>query len=223
MTTCQMSVEMGAYVLHALQQDEDEQVRRHLADCGLCQDEVRELSFTASLLALLTPDDLDQLDVDDAALTVSPAGSDATPAHEARPAHRPRRGTMLAVAAAVAATLAVPVAHVMEHPAPTPSATVIRASNPATNVKAAVTLARQDSGTRLQLSLSGAYPEGWCSLVAHSLDGRTDTAATWRADADGAADVAGTTAIPTTRLSELDVVTDTGRVLVRIAVHRQDT
>ena len=59
--------------------------------------------------------------------------------------------------------------------------------------------------------------------VAHSRDGRIDTAATWRADSKGTAEVAGTTAIPTSRLSELDVVTDSGRVLVRIPVARQVT
>lgn len=219
MTTCQMGVELGAYVLHALEDDDDEQVRRHVAECDLCRDEVRDLSFTVSLLALLTPDDLDQLD-DNMALTVSPAGTIATPTPEARPGHRPSRRVVLVVAAALVATLGVPAARVMEHPASAPSATVIQASDPATNVRASVTLARQDGGTRVELSLSGAYPKGWCSLVAHSRDGRTDTAATWRADSDGAAHVAGMTAIPTNRLSELDVVTDTGRVLVHIPVHQ---
>jgi hypothetical protein len=90
-------------------------------------------------------------------------------------------------------------------------------------VTAAVRLARQESGTRVHLRLSGAYPQDWCTLVAHSRDGRTDTAATWRADAVGAADVDGMTAISTSQLSELDVVTDSGRVLVRIPVDHQDS
>jgi len=221
MTTCEMSVELGAYVLHALEHDEDEQVRRHVSDCDLCRDEVRDLSFTVSLLSLLTPDDLGQLDVEAESVDASATGQETT-RREAGPS-RPRRRLMLAVAAAMVATLGVQDARLLEGPASAPSATVIRASDPATNVRAAVTLARRDSGTRVHLSLSGAYPQGWCSLVAHSLDGRTDTAATWRADADGAADVAGTTAIATTRLSELDVVTDTGRVLVRIPVHHQES
>jgi len=223
MTTCQMSIELGAYVLHALEDDEDDQVRRHVADCDLCRDEVRELTFTVSLLSLLTPDDLDQLDLEESAAWGAASCECRATEPSGRLSRRPAPRIMLAVAAALVAALAVPAARLLDHPAERPTATVIEASDPATDVKAAVTLARQDSGTRVHLSLSGAYPQGWCSLVARSRDGLTDTAATWRADADGAAEVAGTTAIPTTRLSELDVVTDTGRLLVRIPVHPQNS
>lgn len=211
MTTCQMSVELGAYVLHALEHEEDEQVRRHVAGCDLCQDEVRELSFTASLLSLLTLADLEQLDADETACSTPPV---------TRTRRRPSRRAVLAIAAGLVATLSIPAVWRLDHPVPTPAATVIRAADSTTNVEAAVRLVRQDSGTQVHLNLTGAYPQGWCALVAHARDGRSDTAATWRADADGAADVAGMTAIPTSRLSELDVVTDTGRVLVRIPVHQ---
>jgi len=217
MTTCHMSVELGAYVLQALEGDETELVRRHLVECGECREEERDLSFTASLLALLKPGDLDLLDVPDdlVASTAGPVAGDGR--------HRPGRRTLLVVAVALTAALSVPVVRVLDHPAPGSSSTVIHAADPASKVRAAVTLAAQDDGTRLHLTLSGVYPRGWCSLVAHSRDGRTDTAATWRADAKGTAEVAGTTAIPTSRLSELDVVTDSGRVLVRIPVARQVT
>jgi hypothetical protein len=216
MTTCETSIELGAFVLHALAPDEDEQVRRHVATCEECRDEVGELSFTASLLSLLTLEDLEQLDADN-------GGS--APEAGVRPAagRRPRRRTMLAVAAALAATAVIPAAHLLHQPDSAPAATVVHATDGATHVTAAVSLARQDSGTRVHLNLSGAYPQGWCALVAHSRSGRTDTAATWRADADGAADVDGTTAIPTSQLDELDVVTGSGRVLVRIPVDHQES
>ena len=200
MTTCHMSIELGAYVLQALEDDEAEQVRRHLGECDACRDEELELSFTASLLALLKPGDLDQLDVPE----------------EAAEPRRPARRTVLMVAVALLAALSLPVARALDHP--TATASVVSATDPATHVRAAVTMAAAEGGTRLQLSLSGVYPGGWCSRVARSRDGRTDTAATWRADADGSADVTGTTAIPTSSLRELDVVTDSGRVLVRIPV-----
>ncbi|MBO0846224.1 MAG: hypothetical protein J2P22_12505, partial [Nocardioides sp.] len=128
-------------------------------------------------------------------------------------------------AVALVATVAVPVARATfdDRQTSTASATVLHAANPATRVRAAVTLASQNTGTHLDLSLSGAYPGDWCSLVARARDGQTDTAATWRADAQGTAHVAGTTAIPASRLRELDVVTDTGSVLVRIPVHHRGT
>jgi len=202
MTTCQMSVDLGAYVLRALEDEEAEQLRVHLGECDACRDEERELSATASLLALLRPDDLDRLEV---------------PAVAVDRRRRPVRRAGLMVAAALLAAATVPVVRAFDHSA-TPTS-VVRATDPSTHVRAAVTLAAATDGTRLQLSLSGVYPRGWCSLVARSRDGRTDTAATWRADATGTAEVAGTTAIPTSRLRELDVVTDTGRVLVRLPVH----
>jgi len=217
MTTCHMSVELGAYVLQALEDDETEQVRRHLAECGECQEEERDLSFTASLLALLRPSDLDRLDVPDDRV---PSIGEPTSASGDGRAHRQGRRTVLVVAAALtAAALTIPAARVLDRPASTSPSTVIQAGDPGTSVRAEVTVAAQQDGTRLHLNLSGAYPRGWCSLVAHSRDGRTDTAATWRADAQGTADVAGTTAIPADRLTELDVVTESGRVLVRIPVH----
>jgi hypothetical protein len=221
-----MSVELGAYVLHALEDDESETVRRHVHDCPLCQDEVGELSFTASLLSLLKPGDLERLETGEHEDPhPEPTDRSTTASCAERDRRRPGRRAVLAGAVALLAAISLPVgrAALDDHAAPTAAATVLRATDPATQVRAAVTLASQNDGTHLHLSLSGAYPRGWCSLVARSRDGRTDTAATWRADERGTADVAGTTAIPAGRLRELDVVTDTGRVLVRIPVPHQNT
>ena len=76
----------------------------------------------------------------------------------------------------------------------------------------------RDGGTGLHLTLSGAPKHGWCSLVARAADGRSEIAATWPADGFGRVDVSGSTAIPAAQLSELSVVTDTGRRLVSIPV-----
>ncbi|HET8663828.1 MAG TPA: hypothetical protein VFM08_05890 [Nocardioides sp.] len=215
-TTCDMSIELGAYVLHALEHDEDEVVRRHVAGCDLCQDEVQELSFTVSLLSFLTLEDLEQLEADEKAYrSARQRSKDA-----GRPRRARRRVVIGLVAATFAGALAFPIARVFDHPEAPSSAQVLRATDPNTRVTAAVSLARRESGTRVTLDLSGAYPSGWCALVARSRDGHTDTAATWRADASGAAHVAGMTAISTNRLRELDVVTGSGRLLVRIPVHQ---
>jgi hypothetical protein len=95
---------------------------------------------------------------------------------------------------------------------------VVQAADPATHVRAAVSMTDRSWGTQLHLTLAGAYPSGWCSLVAHSRDGHSDTAASWVADTDGTADIVGATAIPAGQLGELDVVTDTGELLVRITL-----
>ncbi|HEY3528978.1 MAG TPA: zf-HC2 domain-containing protein [Nocardioides sp.] len=205
--TCAMNVELGAYVLHALEQDEAEAVEQHLEGCDQCQEELRELEFTASLLSLLSAEDLARFE--DTASEREAERHDVPPS---RKVHRPL--LLLAAAVLTVATALVPRTF-EDHHTPT-AATVVHAVDPATRVRAAVSVSARPDGTQLRLGLTGAYPKGWCSLVARSSDGHQDIAATWRADARGSADVDGMTAIPADRLSELDVVTDTGAVLVAI-------
>ena len=207
--TCSMSVELGAFALHALDDDEADAVQRHVGGCPPCREELRELEFTASLLSLLTADDLEQL-----------SGEAGKPGRIPRIARR-HRAVLPLVAPLVAAVLAVATAlmpRAFDHHDLTPSESVLTVADPTTHVRAAVSVHPASDGSRLHLTLTGAYPQGWCSLVARSRDGQQDTAATWRAGARGSADVAGTTAIPAERLSELDVVTGTGVVLVTIPV-----
>jgi hypothetical protein len=203
--TCSTEVDLGAYALDALEPEHADQVREHLTWCGACQDELTSLSGAVAWLSLLSPDEFRELE-------------EPQPAAVGR-ASRHRRALALVAAGGVAAAVLLGAVRMTEdhHPA-TPTAAVVHAVDPATHVKAEAMLSAQDSGTRLGLALSGVDPHGWCSLVARSRDGRTETAATWLADSDGSADVTGTTAIARDQLSELDVVTDTGRLLVRIPV-----
>jgi len=81
-------------------------------------------------------------------------------------------------------------------------------------------LVNDDRQLAEDITLAGVYPGGRCSLVAHSRDGQSDTAASW-ADTHGTAAIDGATAIPASQLSELDVVTDRGELLVRITLPRR--
>ena len=208
--TCSTEIELGAYVLHALEQDEADAVEHHVSDCRTCQHELSSLAATASMLTLLTAHDFEQLDE-------VQRESDEQP-------RRRRRGVLLTVVACLlTASVVVGGVRASEDRPEPPTPAAVRAVDPVTHVEAVVSMAEHASGTRLRLALTGAYPRGWCSLVARSQDGRTETAATWVADADGTAVVAGTTAIATDQLSEFDVVTDTGRLLVRVPVPTHDT
>jgi anti-sigma factor RsiW len=200
MTTCRMDRELGAYVLRALERDEVAAVERHLPECESCREELRELTATASMLAVLRPEDLDEFEVpNDESVAVRPSR---------------RRALVLVVVATLALATAATTAGVLraEHP----SAQPVAAHAEVGHARASVAMSTVPVATRLHVHVTGVPPSGWCSLVAHSRSGRTDTAATWRADASGTADVTGTTSIPAKRLSELDVVSDTGTVLVRI-------
>lgn len=231
--TCSMEIELGAFVLHALEPAEADAVQMHLGGCETCRDEVGSLAFTASLLALLTTEDIERIEEADGAGHPIGAAGDARSSsrgpeiapqtHSRRPPRRPRR-ILLAVAAAVlAATSVVGAERVLPHRDQLPSAAVFQAVDPHTHVSAAVTLSGRAGGTEVHLTLTGAYPTGWCSLVVHARDGRRDTAATWVADSHGAADVTGATPIPSSELTRLDVVTDTGHLLVRIPLPRPST
>jgi hypothetical protein len=208
--TCSTEIELGAYVLHALEQDEADAVQQHLGGCRTCQNELSSLASTASWLALLTPRDFEQLE-------------ELQPEPDAPPRRRRRAVLMAVVAGVLTSSVVVGAVRAPDDHTGTPTPAVVRAVDPATQVEAVVSMSQHDSGTRLRLELTGAYPRGWCSLVARSHDGRSETAATWVADADGTAIVAGTTAIAADQLSELDVVTDTGRLLVRVPVTPHDT
>lgn len=203
--TCRMDNSLGAYVLDALEPDETRTVQAHLTGCEACREEVSSLAATTSLLALLTLQDIEQL--------YDPEPGDHVPTL-ARLRHR-RAALAGAVAVLIAATAIGGVPVFRGSSGSTPPG-IVRVVDPTTHVRAAVTMTARSWGTQLRLSLTGAYPNGWCSLVVHSSSGRSDVAATWLADAKGAAGVGGATDIPAGRLAELDVVTATGTRLVRI-------
>jgi anti-sigma factor RsiW len=208
--TCRTDNDLGAYVMNALEPDEIQSVRAHLTGCPACREEVRSLEDAAALLALLTVQDIEQL-------------FGPEPVADAAASARPRRrGAALAPIAAVliAATTVGGVQVLSGGSGPSPPR-IVQVVDPTTHVQAAVTMTGRSWGTQLHLSLTGAYPSGWCSLVAHSRDGQSDISATWVADAHGAANIDGLTAIRTSRLTELDViVTATGARLVRINLPR---
>jgi hypothetical protein len=206
--TCGMDDFLGAYVLDALEPAEAEAVRAHLAVCDTCRDEVAGLSATASMLALLTAEEAGRLASDEQESERAPV----------RAASRPRRIALAIAAAAVIATATAGGVHGIGIGPAYPAPSVVRAVAPATQVRAAVVVTPREQGAELRLSLSGAYPSGRCSLLAHSADGRTEFAARWVADASGAAEVDATTAIPPRQLTSLDVVTDAGVRLVRITM-----
>lgn len=213
--SCQMSLELGAYVLDALDAAQAHAVERHLAGCSECNDELGSLAFTASLLSLLGPEDVEQLE-----------GPDPVDARTAtgRPGRvrgaRGLRGRAVAVAAAalLGASVVVPTISLLGGHDDPPAATVLHAVGPASHARADVSLTAEDDGTGLHLTLTGAPRRGWCSLVARAGDGRSEIAATWPTNGYGRVDVSGTTAIPAAELDELAVVTGRGRTLVRIPV-----
>ena len=102
-----------------------------------------------------------------------------------------------------------------------PAPLTAAASDVRTGVHGAAELTPEPWGTRVALRLAGVRPGQRCRLVARSVGGRSEVAATWRAGYLGTAEVPGAVAIPAGRLTSLDVVTPGDRVLVRMPVTRR--
>ena len=221
--TCHMGLDLGGYVLHALEQRAEHAVEQHLLECDECFEELGELAFTASLLALVRPEDAAMLEGPEPLASATPRSAPSAPP-PARPGpgrhvRHLRRGAVVAALAAVAmVSAAIPVGHLLDGHDQAAQTVVLRGVGPASRARAEVSIVARDGGTGLHLTLSGAPKHGWCSLVARAADGRSEIAATWPADGLGRVEVSGRTDIPAAQLSELSVVTDTGRRLVSIPV-----
>jgi hypothetical protein len=212
--TCAMREWIGAYVLDALEPGEDDEVRRHIAGCAHCQDEVVSLAWIPALLDTVQLEEVERIDT-----PFDPRPSrvlDGLLATAAKRSRVRRAVAVLGLAAALVTGVAV-LQHVTTGPAGRPIAAV-RTVDPVSHVAAAVTLRGHSWGTELQLNLDGVAPGERCSLVVHAPDGRRGVAATWTASYRGTADVPGRTSIPATQISELDVVTSSGERLVRLTV-----
>ena len=226
--TCDMQTWVGAYVLDALEPDETEALRTHIAGCSICQDEVVSLSWIPALLRSVDLEGIERLG--ETAETAEAGAPGRPPAlmldrllasmHTAKSTRRPRRPVALLLGAAAAMTIAgtVTVAGGAFDTHQSPAHTVLQTVDPRTHANAAVTLTGRKWGTELHLTLSWVTAGQECSLIAHSRDGHTDIAATWVANYQGTASVPGSTAIRADQLTELDVVTTDGRQLVRIVV-----
>jgi hypothetical protein len=218
--SCELREYVAAYVLDALEPDEATMLREHLTTCDVCQAELTTVAWIAPLLPLVEVEEVERLDAPPPA-EPSPRLLEQLIADIGREAHTPRgrraAATVGALALlAVAGTVSTVVGGSGHSAGPRPS--TVEAVDPSTHVQAAVTVSARNWGTEFGLTLSGAYPSGTCSLVVRSVDGRSETAATWVASPKGTANVPGATAIPASQLRELDVVTATGYQLVRIVL-----
>lgn len=209
MSSCSQQTYLGGYVLAALEPEEDEAVRAHLASCPGCQTEADSLQATAAMLAVLSLAEVGQL-----------TAAEAPPARVDDPVRRRHRHHLAVVAAAlVLGVLGASglVASMGDGPGPG-SPAVVQARVAVPGVQAAVEVTSRTGGTELRLRLSGAYPGGTCYLVAHAEDGRAETVASWVATARGTAVVSGRTAISRSDLRALDVVTASGQRLAHLVV-----
>jgi anti-sigma factor RsiW len=174
-------LELGVYLLGAIEPAQRARVDQHLATCPSCRAELAGLAGLPALLRRVPADVATQLPPDE-----------AMPAAPGRPlsallgqmARARRRKAILTVAAALAAGFAaglgLPVLQAaVRPPAITTTAVAAEAANPATGAWAAVRYTTQPWGTELRVRVTG-IPDGTrCQLVITSKQGPDITAGGW--------------------------------------------
>ncbi|MFC4035232.1 anti-sigma factor family protein [Streptomyces polygonati] len=221
-------VDVGAYLLGALEDDEMTRFEEHLTDCEECGVQLDELMGVVPVLEELRGDGIG---------FVEPPG-DALLDRLLRQVagERRTRGRRRLVAVAVAAVLVVggPTVAVLATDSgghttrpiaqATFSADQHSASNPATGASAVVGLTDKGWGSVVDLKLTGVSGPLTCSLVAVGKDGSHQTVATWSVpDAGYGTDahrkpliVHGASGLHESAINHFDVRTSAGNLLVSV-------
>jgi hypothetical protein len=203
---------VGAYLVGALDGDARAQVIAHLEACAGCRSEYDELVPVRGLLSQLAgPDAAPRAGGPGKLWGQPPGGAPLPPLRPVRPAAGRRwlAGAAAAVAAAAVAVLAVS--------GLAPSAPTFRAYDRATGVHGEAQLHAAPTGAQIDLAVAGLPPGERCVMLAISGRG-SDIAGSWNATYDGTARVAGTSAIPLSRLTSVRIESAGGRLLLTIPV-----
>jgi anti-sigma factor RsiW len=176
---CEHELSVGAYVLDALEPDEQLLMARHVQECPACAETVRELEGLPRLLAAVpTP----------GRAPVMPVPSElaferfrrSAAATFPRPPRRARwwvtgAAAVLVLVAALATTLVL----LLTEPAPT----VVEAAHGAVRVTASY-LAAND-GTKVTIEMDGALRGERCELLAVDRAGHEESAGDWQVSGSG--------------------------------------
>lgn len=218
-------IDLGAYTLGLLNDQDKARFEAHLATCAACTAEMRTLTPVAELLRGLEP----VAEPGDAA-SLQPADLLRKRVELGR---RRWRWQLAAGAAACAAALGGGIAAGIASAAgPTPPTSPVlagqlhTASDPGTGATATVGLVAKAWGTQVTLDLAGVRGPAECQLIAVSRDGQQKVVIGWLVPAPGDGVpghpahlvIEGGTAIPLGDLARFEVVVVNGQTLLTIPV-----
>jgi anti-sigma-K factor RskA len=215
--TCTHEIEVGAYVLDALEPEERLRVRAHLSTCPDCRATLRELEGLPALMAQVPVDELTPRVLPEAPSELAfrrfqhraKAVRPSAPARSGT-AGGPRRWVLVAAAAAVVGVAggAGAVVASMGSAAPT------SVSATAGEVHGQAELVPSSGGTTINLALDGVGSGQRCELYAVSRDGRWETASDWTASYEGTAHVIGAVPMKPQDIERLVIRTPDGKTLL---------
>ena len=236
-------MELGSYVLGALDSAEADEVRRHLLTCPVCRAEYRELAAVPAVLARISetemaagpvpPGDelLARLLTRAAAQEGSPAAAAASAGHSRgrrrAAVRRPSRALArwwgsgpvqrMSVAAAGAALAVCAVVGIDLATAPsTVLSRTLTSTDAATGVHGVLQYHAVNWGSWVQITMYGVPAGDNCSLIAVDAKGDRSVASTWLAPSSGSATIPGGVAMAADSIVRFDVVTVSGTTLLDI-------
>lgn len=209
--TCPMMMHLGVYALGAADDQERTAVASHLEACADCQAELTRLEPLPGLLAMVP----ESRWAADPHAAPRPAAGPARPGLLRRIWARPWQA--ITATAATAAAAGVAGGFWLAQPAVTAAAPAITASgsNPATHVRATVSLTGTSWGTSIQLFADGLPLNVPCRLIVHSRSGGTEVTGVWDAWSKGPITVPASAGWRPGDIASLQVATAT-RTLVTI-------
>lgn len=214
----ELRISLGGYVLDALEPNERTEVESHLATCARCQYELSTLEVLPSLLGQLTSDDVNSLEIFEPPKAIFQQALATIKASRRRRRRSALAAGIIALAAAVTGLIAIE--HVQSRPIGKPSGTSaiapISISSSSNGIRATAQLHPEPWGTSISLSLSGVSPNQRCLLLVIDKSGQQEIAGEWRASYSGQANIDGSTAIQTSSLEALRVVSNNGNTLITL-------
>lgn len=221
---CEQEIAVGAYLLDALEPDEQLRMREHVERCEVCAQSVRELSGVSGLLAGVEMTSLELSEERPPAPQPSEfayqrlrsaAAAPLPPAAAPVTASRRRSGRMLAAAAAAVIVLGgVAVGGVVALSSSAPAPTTLTAQ--ASGISAHAKIVASGSGSLVTLTLDGVPLGERCRLVAVGRDGYRSSTHMWAITRPGALSWTDSVDVAPRDLDHLEVVTDDGRTLVTL-------
>ena len=216
-------IDLGAYALGLLNDQDRADFEVHLATCAACAAELATLTPVGDLLRGLDP-------VEDPADAAIPAPPVDLLRRRAQVSKRRRRWQVAVSAAACVAALggglAAGVATASGPAAPALAGQLHMASDASTGASGTVGLVAKAWGTQVTLDLAGVHGPADCQLIAVAKDGQQKVVAGWFVPAPGEGVpghpdhllVPGGTSIPVSDLAYFKVIIVNGKTLLTIPV-----
>ncbi|MEU6850144.1 zf-HC2 domain-containing protein [Actinacidiphila alni] len=221
-------VDVGAYLLGALDDAEMTRFEEHLAGCESCGRELDELSGLLPVLEEMREDGVAFARLPDGDAMLDRLLAEVSGERRAR-----KRRRLVAVAAAAVLVIGGPAVAVLAtddggggKPVATQTFSPDRrsASDPATGVRATVGVADKNWGSVVDLRLSGVRGPLTCKLVVVARDGNGQTVASWSVPAAGYGvdtqptplTVHGAAGLHKADISRFDVRAEDGKLLVSV-------